>query len=167
MASVFERLICRLILGHPIARRRARMLPLPLPARQDSDSIAARCDCNEGLHQDRLLVGSEYVGKHLVHGTLPRGFRAEVQNPSAPAIEKYNTTKVAVASDEQPTQFLSCFEQFFVRGPRQTDVGSAQDIVSQAGQVTCCGCVYVLIEQKSQTGATRGCTSSAPTRAIA
>ena len=102
-----------------------------------------------------------------MNGMLHCGLHTEIQNPCAVTIQKHDATKVPIPSDEQPVLFLSRFEQFFIRGPRQTDVGRAQDIVSQASQVSGCGCVYVLVKQKPQTGAARRRISSAPTRAIA
>ena len=62
---------------------------------------------------------------------------------------------------------ISCFEQFLVRGSRQTDVSGALDIVPQASQVPGRGGIDVLVEQKPQTGAARKRISSAPTKAIA
>ena len=138
----------------------------PSHVRESSDPIAPRRDYSECLRQRRLVIGLQYVLKYIMNGVL-HGTHTEIKNPCTPAIQKDDATKVPVPGDKQPVLFLSCFEQLFVCGSRQTEIGGTHDIVSQVGQVSGCRCVNVLIEQKPQTGAARKRISSAPTKAIA
>ena len=102
-----------------------------------------------------------------MNGMLHCGHHAEIENPCALAIQKDDATKVAVPGDEQPALFLSRFEQFLIRGSRQTDISGALNIVPQASQVQGSGCVDILVEQEPQTDAARRRISSSLTRAIA
>lgn len=107
---------------------------------------------DERCRQFRFRIRAENPFQFLVRRCQGFGRDSQEKHSFAQTLDKYQSTKIFIARDEQPLFLGGSHEQASVRGTREIQVRSRDDIVTKTAKQAACDCVNVLVEQKSHEG---------------
>jgi hypothetical protein len=111
-----------------------------------------------GFHNDErcrqfiLRISAENPFQFLVRRRQGFGSDSQEKHAFAQTLDEYQPAKIFIACDEQPLFLGGSHQQARVRGTREIQIRSRDDIVTKTAKQAACDRVNVLVEQKSHEG---------------
>jgi hypothetical protein len=114
--------------------------------------VPPRFHDDECRRQFGFRISAENPLQFLVSCRQIFGRDSQEKDAFAQTLDEYQPSKIFIARDEQPLFLGGSRQQARVRGTREIQIRSRDDIVTKTAKQAACDRVNVLVEQKSHEG---------------
>jgi hypothetical protein len=119
---------------------------------QRPKAVPARFHNDECRRQFGFRITAENPCQFVVSCRQSFGRDSQEKHTFAQTLDEHQPSKIFIARDEQPLFLGGSHQQARVRGTREIQIRSRDDIVTETAKQAACHRINVLVEQKSHEG---------------